>query len=99
MLAGIDISREQIADFCRRNHIRRLALFGSVLREDYRQDSDIDVLVEFDPGYAPGLALITMQDELTAIMGRQVDMNTPACLSKYFRGEVLGDAEVLYDAS
>ncbi len=99
MRMGIEVSPEAIASFCRRNHIRRLALFGSVLREDFAPESDVDVLVEFEPGHTPGLAFFTMQRELTAILGRKVDLNTPADLSPYFRNEVLNEAEVLYVAA
>ena len=99
MNAKIDIPKDEIADFCRRNHIRRLAFFGSVLRDDFGPDSDVDVLVEFEPGHTPGLAFITMQDELSNLLGRDVDLNTPACLSPYFRQEVLEEAEVLYVAT
>jgi len=93
----IDIPKDKIAEFCRRNRIRRLALFGSSLRDDFRPDSDVDVLVEFEPSARVGLAFITMQDELSELLGRKVDLNTPACLSPYFRKEVLDVAEVLYD--
>lgn len=99
MSARIDVRREKLAEFCRRNHIRRLALFGSVLRDDFKPDSDVDVLVEFEPGHVPGLAFITMQDELSDLLGRKVDLNTPACVSPYYRKEVLDEAEVLYDAA
>jgi hypothetical protein len=93
---GITIPRERVAEFCRRNGIRRLALFGSVLRDDFGPESDIDVLVEFEPGRTPGFAFFGLQDELSAMLGRTVDLNTPMCLSKYFRDEVLREAEVLY---
>ena len=99
MSAKIDIPQAEIEKFCLRNHIRRLALFGSVLREDFRPDSDVDVLVEFEPGHVPGFAFISMQDELSNLLGRRVDLNTPACLSPYFRKEVLDETEVLYDAA
>jgi len=99
MKARIEIPKETLADFCRRNHIRRLAFFGSVLRDDFTPESDVDVLVEFEPGHVPGLAFISMQDELSALIGRNVDLNTPACLSPYFRKEVLDEREVLYDAA
>lgn len=95
----IQLDREEIGQFCRRNSIRRLALFGSVLREDFRPDSDVDVLVEFEPGRTPGLAFFTMQQELSDLLGRTVDLNTPQCLSKYFRDDVLAEAEVVYDAA
>ena len=99
MAHGIDIPRDRIEAFCRANGIRRLALFGSVLRDDFRPESDIDLLVEFQPGVQVGLAFIRMQDELSAILGRKVDLNTPGSLSKYFRDEVLGEAEALYVAA
>ena len=98
-LHGIEIPRERIEGFCRANGIRRLALFGSVLRDDFRPDSDVDVLVEFQPGVRVGLAFIRMQDELSAILGHKVDLNTPGSLSKYFRNEVLKEAEDLYVAA
>jgi predicted nucleotidyltransferase len=94
--ARIEVPRAQIADFCRRHHIRRLAFFGSVLRDDFRPDSDVDVLVEFEPGKTPGLAFFAMQDELSEILGRRVDLNTPNELSTYFREEVLAEAEPVY---
>jgi predicted nucleotidyltransferase len=94
----IDISKEKLADFCRRNHIRKLSLFGSVLREDFNADSDIDVLVEFEQGHVPGLiTLAGMEIELSEIVGRKVDMNTPKCLSHYFRDEVVATADVKYE--
>ncbi len=95
----IEVPRESIADFCRRHHIRRLALFGSVLRNDFAPDSDVDVLVEFEPDEVPGLAFFSMQDELSEILHRRVDLMTPKELSKYFRDEVLAEAEDLYVAS
>jgi len=99
MNAKITIPSEQIAEFCRHNRIRKLALFGSVLREDFRPDSDVDVLVEFYPEYVPGLSFFRMQRELSQILGRKVDMNTPQDLSKYYRDKVLTEAEVFYDAA
>jgi predicted nucleotidyltransferase len=96
---GITIPRDAVDEFCRRHHIRRLALFGSLLRDDFGPDSDVDVLVEFEPGHTPGLAFFTMQDELSGLLGRPVDLNTPQCLSKYFRDAVLSEAEVQYDAA
>jgi uncharacterized protein len=92
----IEIPKERIAEFCRRHHIRKLSLFGSVLREDFGPDSDIDVLVEFEPGQAPGFAFFGMQEELSQILSRRVDLNTPNFLSRYFRNQVLGQAEVQY---
>lgn len=96
---NIDIPQVRIAAFCRANGIRRLALFGSILRADFGPDSDIDVLVEFLPGVRVGLAFVRLQDELSALLGRRVDLNTPSSVSKYFRDEVLRDAEVLYVAA
>jgi uncharacterized protein len=95
----IDISRDEIAAFCRRHQIRRLSLFGSILRDDFGPDSDVDVLVVFESGATPGLAFFAMQDELTEIVGRDVDLHTVASLSKYFRDEVLAEAELQYDAA
>ncbi len=96
--ARIDVSEEAIRDFCRRRHVRRLAFFGSVLREDFRTDSDVDVLVEFEADHVPGLAFFAMQDELSRILGRQVDLNTPQFLSPDIRGEALAEAEEQYVA-
>jgi hypothetical protein len=93
------LPKDRIADFCRRHSVRRFSLFGSVLREDFRPDSDIDVLVEFEPGARTGLGFFAMQDELSAILGRKVDLHTPGFLSEHFRDEVLAEAEVQYDAT
>ena len=95
----IEVPLERVADFCRRHQIRRLAFFGSVLRDDFTLDSDVDVLVEFEPGKTPGFAFFGMEEELSAVLGRRVDLNTPSSLSKYFRDEVLAEAEPLYDAT
>ena len=92
----IRVDRKRIAEFCHRNHVRRLAFFGSVLRDDFRPDSDVDVLVEFEPGHVPGLAFYGMEIELSEILGRKVDLRTPADLSRYFRQDVLKLAEVQY---
>jgi hypothetical protein len=97
--ARIPIDRRQIEAFCKRHHIRKLALFGSVVRDDFRPDSDVDVLVEFESGHVPGLAFIRMQAELSELLARKVDLNTPGFLSKYFRDEVLAEAEVIYAAA
>ena len=96
---NIEIQPGAIADFCLRNHIRRLALFGSILRDDFGPQSDVDILVEFEPGHTPGFDFICIQDNLSEILGRQVDLHTPLSLSKYFRDEVLREAEVLYVAA
>jgi len=99
MRARIEIPKEKLADFCRRNRIRRLAFFGSVLRDDFTPESDVDVLVEFEPGTRVGLRFFGMERELSEILGHKVDLNTPGFLSKYFRDEVIAEAEVLYDAA
>jgi len=97
-MTNVTVDRAQIADFCRKHHIRKLAFFGSVLRDDFRPDSDVDVLVEFEPGHVPGLfKLAAMERELTALLGgRNVDLRTLQDLSKYFRSEVAATAEVQY---
>ena len=92
MPTTITIDKSQIAEFCRRHHVRRLSLFGSVLRDD----SDLDVLVEFEPGHTPGFAFFAMQDELSELVGRKIDLNTPGFLSRYFRERVIAEAEELY---
>lgn len=98
MAKNITLSKEKIEEFCRRNLIRKLALFGSVLRDDFGPESDIDVLVEFEPGARVGFfELYDLEQELSGVFGgRKVDINTPKCLSKYFRNEVLTTAEVQY---
>jgi len=89
----------EIAEFCRRHGIMRLSLFGSVLREGFSPTSDIDVLVEFLPGKAPGfIAFAGLQMELSRILGRAVDLRTPADLSSHFRDEVLREARPLHAA-
>lgn len=96
MSTRVPIDRRRLAEFCRRHHIRRLAFFGSVLRDDFGPDSDIDVLVDFEPGHVPGLGFFSMEEELSQILGRKVDLNTPGFLSPHFRDEVLKEAEVGY---
>jgi predicted nucleotidyltransferase len=92
-------TRKQVAKFCEKNHIRRLALFGSVLRETFGPESDVDILVEFKPGHIPGFfELVTMEEELSELFRRRVDLRTPQDLSRYFRDEVLAEAEVQYVA-
>jgi predicted nucleotidyltransferase len=93
----VTIPRDEIVAFCQRHHIRKLALFGSVLRADFGPESDLDVLVEFEPGHTPGFAFFDVQDELSALIGRKVDLNTPNFLSDYFRDQVLAEAAVLYE--
>lgn len=94
----IEIPKDKIAEFCKRNHIGKLSLFGSVLGEDFRPYSDVDVLVEFEPGRGPGFfGLARMERELSVILGgRKVDLRTPQELSRYFRDDVLSSAEVQY---
>jgi len=98
MKTSIDIPKDKIADFCRRHRVRKLALFGSVLRADFGPESDVDVVVEFEAGVPVGLfKLYDLEQELSEVLGgRKVDINTPNSLSKYFRDEVLAKAEVLY---
>ncbi len=95
---NIQTDKEEIAAFCRRNHIRRLSFFGSVLRDDFGPESDVDVLVEFDPDNVPGLLrLAHMERELSGLFdGRKVDIRTPQDLSRYFREKVVAAAEVQY---
>ena len=96
MAPRIAIDQRRIGEFCKRHHVRRLALFGSVLREDFGPDSDVDVLVEFEPGHVPGFAFFDLREELAAILGRRVDLHTPASLSRYFRDRVVREAEDPY---
>lgn len=96
---GIEISEDKLRAFCARNHIRKLSFFGSFLREDFKQSSDIDVLVEFESGHVPGLAFFSMEEELSELIGHKVDLNTPRFLSRYFRNKVIDEAQVLYDAA
>ena len=98
--ARIHMPEDAVAEFCRRHHIHRLAVFGSVLRDDFRPDSDIDVLVEFEPGQRIGLiGLGGLATELSELLGYEVDLNTYKMLSPYFREEVLLEAETIYDAA
>jgi len=97
MSPKIPIDRDKIAEFCRRYYIRKLAFFGSVLRDDFRPDSDVDVLVEFEPGHVPGLKFIQIQDELSTILGGwKVDLVTPKFLNRRIRDRVLASAEIQY---
>ena len=98
--ASISIPKDRIAEFCKRNQVRRLSHFGSVLREDFGPDSDVDVLVEFEPGTRIGLIRLSgLEIELSNIVGRKVDLNTPGFLSKYYRNQILTEADVQYDAA
>lgn len=94
----IDVPFEQLAEFCRRYRVRKLAFFGSVLRDDFAPDSDVDVLVEFEPDARVGLiGFARMESELSHILQRKVDLNTPNFLSPYFLDEVLRKAEPVYE--
>jgi len=99
MSPQIVIDRSAVADFCKRHHVRRLALFGSVLRGDFGPESDVDVLVEFEPGHVPGFAFFDLQEELAGILGRRVDLHTPGSLSRYFRDRVVREAQDQYVAA
>ena len=97
---GVEVDGLKIAEFCRRNGIRKLSLFGSILRDDFRPDSDIDVLVEFELGSRVGLFRLTgMEIELSEVLGHKVDLNTPGFLSPYFRDRVLAEARPQYVAA
>jgi len=95
---SIPIDRGALAEFCRRHHVRKLSLFGSVLRQDFGPDSDVDVLVEFDPNHVPGfIALHGLEEELSGLLGgRKVDLLTERFLNPRIRARVLADAEVQY---
>ena len=95
----IALPTQAVADFCRLNHIRRLAVFGSVLRDDFTPTSDLDVLVEFEPDHVPGLAFFTLERQLSELLGRKVDLNTAGFLSRHFVDEVLAEAEDVYVAA
>ena len=95
--SNISIPRRRLVKFCRKYHVRKLSFFGSVLRADFNPESDIDVLVEFEPGYIIGyVRLAGAEIELSQILGRKVDLRTPGDLSRYFRDEVMKGAEVQY---
>jgi predicted nucleotidyltransferase len=99
MSAHIQLDPEFIAEFCRRHHVQRLSLFGSVLTDRFRPESDVDFLIEFEPEDTPGFfALARIQFELEAVVGKPVDLRTPKDLSRHFREEVLQSAEVQYSA-
>jgi hypothetical protein len=95
----IEIDKDAIAAFCQKHHIIKLALFGSVLTDKFREDSDVDVLVDFDPTHIPGLfAVVEMERDLSGLLGRKADMRTAEDLSKYFRDQVVRSALVQYAA-
>ena len=93
----IEMHKQEIEKFCRKHYIRKLSLFGSALRDDFNTESDLDILVDFDPGHIPGLIkLAGLEIELAEILGRKVDIRTAQDLSRYFREEVLNSAKVQY---
>ena len=92
-----EIDSDRVRDFCRRNHVRRLAVFGSVLRDDFAPTSDVDVLVEFLPGHTPGLSFFAMEQELSDILGHKADLNTTGFIDPAFRDDVLAEAETVYE--
>ena len=93
----INIPKEQLAQFCEIYHVHRISLYGSALRDDFGPDSDIDILIDFEPGFKVGLLkMARMENELSDMLGRKVDLRTPGDLSRYFRQEVLESAEVEY---
>lgn len=96
IMRRIAASRRKLAAFCRGHNIRKLALFGSILREDFDSESDVDMLVEFEPGKVPGFAFFGIQEELSKMLGRKVDLRTPEELSRYFREQVMREAKILY---
>ena len=99
MPTHLDIDNRRLAEFCKINHISKLALFGSVLRDDFGPDSDVDVLVEFEVDHIPGLfGMARLENLLSELFGRKVDLRTPEDLSRYFRSEVIAQAEVQYAA-
>jgi hypothetical protein len=94
---GIHISREELAKFCRRHHVQRLSFFGSVLHDDFGPESDVDVLIEFAPGHTPGLEIVDIEEELSALLGgRRVDIVNPKYLNPRLKDRVLAEAEVQY---
>ena len=96
-MTHIAVDKAKLAEFCRRHHIRKLSLFGSVLRDDFGADSDVDVLVEFAPGRTPGLAIVDVEEELSSLLGgRRVDVVNPKYLNRRLKSRVLAEAEVQY---
>ncbi len=99
MTTRIQIDQERLASFCKKHHIRKLSLFGSVLRNDFGPESDVDILVEFEPGHMPGLGFIRIQDELSQLLGgRKVDLVTIKALNHRLRDKVLASSEIQYAA-
>jgi len=96
MAPKIPIEHRHLAEVCRRHHIRSLALFGSVLRDDFGPASDVDVLVEFEPDHVPGLDFFLIEEELSRLFGQRVDLNTPGFLGPELLDRVLAEAEVQF---
>ena len=97
MNSQVTVDRDQIEVFCCKHHIRKLSLFGSVLRDDFDPDSDVDVLVEFVPGHTPGLEIVDIEDELSRLLGgRKVDLVNSKYLNRRLKDRVLAEAEVQY---
>lgn len=96
----IRVPRKQLADFCRKNHVKKLAFFGSVLRDDFSPQSDVDVLVEFEEGKTPGFAFFGLQEELKGLFNRDVDLHTfkgvETSRNPFLRKEILESAQVYY---
>ncbi|MEP0814204.1 MAG: nucleotidyltransferase domain-containing protein [bacterium] len=97
IVAGIELPLEKIAEFCMRNYIRKLPVFGSALTDEFRPDSDLDILVEFDPEHVPGFDFFGMADEFIDMPGRKEDLNTEGFISRYFRDLVLESARLVYE--
>jgi predicted nucleotidyltransferase len=96
MNKNLVISKNEIAQFCHKHHIRQLSVFGSALKDDFSNDRNVDILVEFQEDHVPGFAFFDMELELSQIIGRKVDLNTPNFLSRYFRDSIIKTAEVQY---
>jgi predicted nucleotidyltransferase len=96
MASKIPIDHRQLTELCRRRHIRRLAIFGSVLRNDFGPASDVDVLAELEPDHVPGLDFFLIEEEVSSLLGRRVDLNTPGFLGPELLGRVLAEAEVQF---
>ena len=98
MVRNVDVDSDRIADFCRRHHIRKLSLFGSILRDDFRPTSDVDVLLLFDPAHPVGFRIFDMEEELSALFGgRRVDIVNEKYLNHRLRSRILREAQVQYD--
>ncbi len=94
---SLEVSQDWVADFCRRHHIRKLSLFGSVLRDDFRPDSDVDVLIRFEPGHVVGLGIMDIEEELSQLLGgHKIDLVNEKYLNRRLRSRILAEAEVQY---